>query len=158
MSRDWVEFADNGCWIWIRGVDSGGYARAQMRLHGWKLTLRAARAVYKAMVGPIPEGWTLDHLCHTRDEACAGGPGCLHRRCVNPAHLEPVTRGEKVRRGRGPQVVYARLRAQTHCKNGHELSTDNTYVPPNGSRQCRTCQRARGRAYDQTRRRRQRAG
>lgn len=40
---------------------------------------------------PIPDDLQIDHLCHTDDPGCLGGNDCPHRRCVNPAHLEPVT-------------------------------------------------------------------
>jgi hypothetical protein len=66
----------------------------------------AHRVVYEAQVGPIPEGLTLDHLCR-------------NRRCVNVAHLEPVTRGENVRRGEHPNVVLSRSGT---CGRGHSRS------------------------------------
>lgn len=31
---------------------------------------------------------------------------------------------------------------RTHCRNGHEYTTENTYVNPAGARECRTCRRA----------------
>lgn len=69
------------CWIW-RGSISGGYGMV-----GWYNKVRGAhRVAYEMLVGPIPEGLHLDHLCRVTA-------------CVNPAHLEPVTRGENVHRG-----------------------------------------------------------
>lgn len=46
----------------------------------------------------IPDGWTLDHLCHTFCVICRGGSLCPHTSCVRPRHLEPITRGENTRR------------------------------------------------------------
>src|SRR3989304_2992011 len=60
------------------------------------------RLIYEALVGPIPNGLTIDHLCRVR-------------RCVNPDHMEPVTMLVNCLRGEGPTAKQAR---QTHCKNG----------------------------------------
>ena len=76
------------CWPWTGRVDDKGRAAWQV---GATKTARPYRMAYELEVGPIPNGLTIDHLCHTRDLTCPGGPSCLHRRCCNPSHLEPVT-------------------------------------------------------------------
>jgi len=90
-------------------------------------TRLAHRIAYQLVVGPIPDGLVLDHLCHTRDPDCADNANCPHRRCVNPAHLEPVTRRENIARGRGgdswgyvPEVVLAKPKVEkpTVCTEG----------------------------------------
>jgi hypothetical protein len=78
------------------------------------------------LVGPIPDGLVIDHLCRVRH-------------CVNPAHMEPVTDRENVFRG---------FAAITHCPKGHEYTADNTYIPPStGSRECRRCRAEQRRKY-----------
>lgn len=115
-----IVYMDNGCWLWTGAKVPKGYGVAQRR--GFKSTM-IHRLVYEKMVGPVPEDLQLDHLC-------------LNRLCVNPDHLEPVTNRENsIRR---PFVQNAR--AATHCKRGHELTLENTYIAPaSGSRVCRAC-------------------
>lgn len=81
------------------------------------------RKVYELLVGPIPDGMTIDHLCR-------------NRKCCNPDHLEVVTMRENVLRGTGPTAEKYR---QTHCIRGHLLSGDNLYITPQGRRECREC-------------------
>lgn len=50
------------------------------------------RWVHLRFIGPIPEGYDVDHLCSVRN-------------CVNPDHLEAVTRTENIQRGNGPTLV-----------------------------------------------------
>lgn len=130
----WVHFKP-GCWPWQGALLSNGYATTQ-----WLGKRRGAhRVMYEIFVGPIPEGLQLDHLCHGRDRSCPGG-ACVHRRCVNPSHLEPVTCKENLNRG-----VNAKS-AKTHCPKGHPY--DVVYVR-NGRtrRECLTCRRAAWRAW-----------
>ena len=83
--------------------------------------------MYEAMVGPIPDGLHLDHLCRVR-------------RCCNPGHLEPVEPAENTRRG-----AQARPKAEV-CKYGHPYDEQNTRIHKNG-RDCRECHRRRSLAY-----------
>ena len=107
-----------GCWIWS-GAINNGYGRAYIagRL------FYAHRVVYEVIVGPIPEGLELDHLCRVRA-------------CVNPAHLEPVTRAENLRRGLKGELT-------TRCPAGHPYDGANTRKRSNGHRVCRACHRER---------------
>lgn len=115
----------SGCWLWL-GRDNGeGYGRfcydAQDRY--------AHRVAYELFCGPIQAGQTIDHLCRVR---------C----CVNPSHLEVVSIGTNVLRGAG---VTARFAKQTHCKRGHQLTSDNISNNPTRGRECKTCNRDRNR-------------
>lgn len=137
-----VDKTGSECWLWTGCLGGQGYG--WLRVNG--RSVPAHRVSYELFVGPVPEGLTLDHTCHNDDESCPGGDACLHRRCVNPAHLEPVTRGENVMRGRGFSRVNA---AKTHCPKGHRYSATNTYTPPGTNhRKCRRC------TYENARRRR----
>ncbi len=134
----------NGCWHFTGYVNRYGYGETG---HGM-----AHRVVYQGHVGAIPDGLFLDHVCHSNDLACPGGNDCWHRRCVNPAHLEPVTPKENVNRGRTAEYMSHRHDSTTHCVSGHEFTAGNTYMTPDGRRQCRTCRRTSNREYMRRRR------
>ncbi len=116
------------CWMWTKSLATKGYG--QLRVHGKKRYTH--RVAYELLVGVVPEGLELDHLC--RNPACC-----------NPAHLEPVTHAENVRRG----IVGDRQRAKTHCVQGHPFDRANAYVDAKGFRHCRVCGRATSRRYQQ---------
>lgn len=143
------------CWPWLGRINSHGYGMFDIQ----RRTTTAHRATYLLLVGEIPPGYDVDHICHTRD--CEGGQGCPHRRCVNPRHLQLLTRSENLKRGHagrhttgefgGPQWQ----RAKTRCPRGHPYDAENTYVLPSRptARYCRQChlehtreRRARARA------------
>lgn len=130
------------CWLWTASTDRYGYGQ----FWGPSGLCLAHRFAYELVVRPIPVGLKLDHVCHTNDPSCSGGPTCPHRRCVNPAHLEAVTAVENTRRGRSFSTVNA---AKTHCPAGHAYTPSNTYRTPQGHRDCRQCVAARARRYKQ---------
>lgn len=115
------------CWLWTGSLDRHGYGRGYYK---GKTTRLMHRAMYDLVVGPIPPGLELDHLCRTP-------------RCVNPAHLEPVTPEENARRAAMvPKGVAITNAAKTHCDAGHRFDVANTYWRGNGRRGCRSCNRA----------------
>lgn len=125
------DLPSEGCVLWTGALGPDGYAYSNgISFH---------RYIYELVVGPIPAGLVIDHLCHTRDASCGGGRTCLHRRCVNPSHMEPVSAAENGRR-----QVKAR---QTNCVNGHAFDAKNTYIRPDGTRDCRACTCERQRRY-----------
>lgn len=137
VERFWAKVDKSGdCWIFT-GSTIDGYGRVVMG--GGKIEL-AHRFVWKLVNGSSPVD-VLDHTCHNMTN-CVGGVRCPHRRCVNPDHLEDVTKKTNILRGNGPAAVNAR---RTHCVNGHEFTKENTYVSRKGHRACRACHRIAGR-------------
>jgi hypothetical protein len=134
VTREWFDqYADrfwskvtkqeNGCWVWRDHVTGSGYGQVFWGGKGEPGRV-VHRIAYEALVGPLPAGLPdLDHLCR-------------NRRCVNPDHLEPVTRRENVRRGVGHTAINMR---KTHCPKGHEYTPGNTKVGNSGGRYCRAC-------------------
>lgn len=140
-----VEKTPSGCWIWRGKKGRGGYGQYGSPEPGWPAANPAThRYGYEHLVGPIPPGLELDHLCHTRDLNCRGGETCQHRLCVNPEHLEPVTHADNMKRGRLVENRLRRLLATTHCPKGHALTPENTF----GLSQCRLCKNARIKILD----------
>lgn len=131
----------NGCILWDGHLDRAGYGVIMTyRANGTRKASRAHRVAWEVTNGDIPDGLTLDHTCHNRDaevDLCDGGKTCLHRRCINIEHLEPTTHLENIARS---PVMRRRQALRTHCKKGHEYTSENTYInPTSGQRACRTC-------------------
>lgn len=76
-----VAYDRGPCWLFAR-TDRYGYSQFK---HNGKEKV-GHRFAYERLVGPVPPDHDLDHLCDR------------HRNCVNPAHLEPVTKSENARR------------------------------------------------------------
>lgn len=114
--------AETGCRIWAGRLDRDGYANYSGK--------GAYRLAYSRFVGPIPDGMTVDHLC-------------FNITCVEPSHLRLLTNLANARnRANRRQIV-----PDDECVHGHRFDDLNTYVKPNGERQCRACARVNSRAY-----------
>lgn len=112
------------CWLWTGAINSRGYGHFAV---AHQQIVAAHRFAYELVVGPIPDGLTLDHLCRTRQ-------------CVKPAHLEPVT--NRVNILRGSSLSASRARTEV-CSHGHQFTPENTIhrKRAQGGRSCRECQR-----------------
>lgn len=127
----------DGCWNWIAGKNHYGYGSYRLNVDGRSFAAQAHRLAYEDQHGPISDGLVIDHLC--RNPAC-----------VNPDHMEVVTRGENVLRGESSSAIHARGErcgrcrsctnaAKTHCDRGHPFSGSNLYVAKSGMRMCKAC-------------------
>lgn len=123
------------CWEWTgpSSTDLSGHLRGSFYANGHRR--QATVVVWEHLVGIIPDGLELDHLCR-------------YPICVNPDHLEPVTHAENQRRGFGPPGLAAR---KTRCVRGHPYSARNTRIDSRGYRECRECRSIWDKAYRQRR-------
>lgn len=142
----------NGCIVWTGYTDNEGYGKITVHNRG----RYAHRIAHEELVGAVPKGMQLDHLCHTKDATCGGGRTCMHRRCINPLHLEVVTARENSIRANNSFVSINAHK--TRCGSGHEFTPENTYVRTNGTRRCVECQREWTRRYQAKRSAMRKAG
>lgn len=153
----------DSCWLWVGYIDRYGYGTRYFEGR----TQGVHRIAYQLLIGPVPAGLQLDHLCRVKN-------------CVNVEHLEPVTGAVNTRRARliktrcpaghaydyvvsttgerrcractaeqkrkyrdrargGPAKPYGS--AKTHCDQGHPYDGANTGHKANGARRCRACAR-----------------
>ena len=113
------------CWLWQGALGRGGYGNFSATKRS---TINAHRFAYESLIGPIPEGLVLDHLCRVR-------------RCVNPQHLRVVSPRINVLAGVALSAQNAR---KDRCQHGHPFDEANTryYLTKRGlTRQCRACHR-----------------
>jgi len=115
----------SGCWEWQSAKSVKGYGLFTLppktrRVHK---SQRAHRIAYELLIGQVPDGLTLDHLCRNPS-------------CVNPLHLQPVSIRDNILRGNGHTAQNAR---KTHCPQGHPYDMFNAYQIPSGGRGCRIC-------------------
>ena len=120
------------CWVWQRNINDQGYGLVvASKLTGHFRKVRAHRLTYENLIGPIPCGLELDHLCRNRS-------------CVNPSHLEPVSHRENAIRGVGARCE----KGKWFC--GHLRTAENT-LPKGKGGTCRECHNSRQRAYNKRR-------
>lgn len=116
-----------GCWEWTGSRQRNGYGRVSFQGQ----SRFSHRVGYTLLVGPIPEGMQIDHLCR-------------NRACWNPDHLEVVTCRVNLLRG---ETLPAACAAKTACPRSHLYDAENTWVDNRGARICRTCNKTRCKTY-----------
>lgn len=114
--------ATGDCWEWTASRTKAGYGQY------WRdgALTTAHRASWEILVGTIPKGFFVDHLCRN--------PGC-----VNPDHLEPVPPSVNSQRGITGKHGNYHNGNKTCCKRGHEFTPENTRLDSKGGRRCREC-------------------
>ena len=113
------------CWLWLGKPNESGYGqfyatsiKGEGNKNGKGKRIYAHRYSYLKAKGTIPKGKILDHHCETPS-------------CVQPKHLQPVTRGQNIQLG---------WKRKTHCKRGHRFNEQN------GKKLCKECMRNNKRA------------
>jgi len=114
------------CWLWTATTNGkpgyGSFCGSELRYeNGSRHKVLAHRFAYELLVGPIPAGMELDHLCRVR-------------LCVNPGHLEPTDHRTNTLRGESPPALQAR---RMECTRGHPFDK----IQGDGRRHCSICDR-----------------
>jgi hypothetical protein len=131
---DHCRIDENECWIWIGTRRANGYGQVGLRGSLWF----THRLFYELLIGHVPEGDVLDHLCRVT-------------LCCNPFHLQPVAHLTNICRGNVHSGADHYLGSRTHCIHGHPLSGDNVHYYTIGGRHrqrvCRACSARNTAAY-----------
>jgi hypothetical protein len=122
FEQKFIPEPNSGCWLWVGGTTRETQKGYGVFAHQTRTDFRPAhRVAYEIYRGlSVPKGLDLDHLCRVRS-------------CVNPFHLEPVTRKENADRGLKGIL-------STHCKRGHLYTGERD---SRGWRKCLPCGRIR---------------
>ena len=129
FNEKWEPVTETGCWIWTARVAGGSASGMQYGyISDGRKQLRAHRVSYEIHKGKIPDNLFVRHTCDTPV-------------CVNPAHLELGTHQDNMN-----DMAQRGRRKRTHCKRGHELSEENSYINANGHKYCKVCKNDRAKA------------
>lgn len=115
------------CWIWTGATNGVGYGKLGISENGVLSYPYTHIIAYEALIGSIPDGMEIDHLCRNPI-------------CCNPKHMETVTSLENSLRGEHPNFKTARTGI---CKRGHLIAGENIYLRRDGRARCRACQQGR---------------
>lgn len=126
-----VEIRDE-CWIWIGATNSEGYGQVRFQDTIHYVHMLAAGT-------PRQKGIETLHSCDT--------PACF-----NPAHLTVGTTSQNQLDSSAKGRKRNQNMGKTHCPQGHEYNTENTYTDKRSRRSCRECQRTSSRQSQRRRR------
>jgi len=119
---DHVRKDENDCWLWLNGYNSAGYG---VVWDGKKQQL-AHRISYVQCIGSLNKNLYVLHRCD-------------NRRCINPAHLFVGSHKQNMEDMQNKSRHFNSTKDV--CKHGHLLNEENTYVLPDGHRQCKQCKK-----------------
>lgn len=123
----------DNCWLFAGKIDKSGHGRIYAgQINGVEATRpQAYRVMYENVIGPIPEGLHIDHLCEVPQ-------------CINPKHLEPVTFIENIRRfnQRRTQCLKGHYYAETGFRWRHETRRISKTNPTGRTRICLGCEQS----------------
>lgn len=125
----------NVCWPY-NGYTIKGYGKVNRRRGKIKRYYNAHRWAWILLNYEPESNIEIDHLCK-------------NKLCVNPNHLEAVSKRENLKRSNCKSSINSK---KTHCLNGHEFNNENTYWFKNKygmMRKCIPC--AKKRSYDSRR-------
>ena len=111
---------DGDCWVWTGEIHERGYGRYSL---GNGKRVKAHRFAWEFFNGAIENKLTVDHLCR-------------NKLCCNPWHMDLVPSGINVQRRWVREWT-----DETKCVRGHDRVSENTYVRPNGRKECLLCKR-----------------
>jgi hypothetical protein len=136
------------CWFWEGAKTSEGYGIIKRKKNGKAYTIFTHRLMYVIHNDHIPEGYVVDHMCHSSDvESCKGGI-CQHRSCINPAHLQAITFEKNLKLAKHwkggvfPESSRKNRREKRgSCRKGHPWVEENMIQRKSGRVDCASCRK-----------------
>ena len=147
LDRVTPDIFDN-CWTWEGAKVPEGYGFIRRKKNDKPVNIFVHRLMYTIHNGEIPQGYVVDHMCHSENtDACEGGV-CIHRACINPSHLQAITfkrnleLAKKWRGGVPPNSTRKHRREKRGtCRKGHPWIEENMITRKSGKVDCLPCRK-----------------